>query len=325
VSWSPGGDVLYGAMEGSRVVVALDPAEARPAAELAGFHVAPAAFVGTGSLGVNGVLALPSGQVFAFHTLARLVRALPDEDLRAELEAQAGGAAPTPLVPSGPIVPLGDSALDPHVEAGRALFFDATSGVMSTAASGVSCATCHMVGRTSGINVMERDLVARQVPSFAGPIAMTAPFTWTNLVPTVPEEARITSQIRLGGRGVTDAQLEAVSAYIEQIRDVDTPDKGSSSPEVQRGRALFERPDVGCSGCHNGPRLTDNLDYDLYGMTGVNTPTLVGIVATAPYLHDGRADSLRDVLETARRGEMGNASMLSEAELDDLEAYLRSL
>jgi mono/diheme cytochrome c family protein len=325
VSWAPAGDVIYGAMEGSRVVVALDPARAALAEALAGFHAAPAAFVGTGNLGVNGVLPLESGEVFAFHTLARLVRALPDEDLRAELAAQADGAEPTPLVPSGPFVPLGESTLDPQVEAGRQLFFDATSGVMSTAASGVSCATCHMVGRTSGINVMERDLIARQVPTFAGPIAMTAPFTWNNLVPTVPEEARITSQIRLGGRDVTEDQLEAVAAYIEQIRDVDTPEKGSTAPEVARGRALFERPDVGCSGCHNGVRLTDNLDYDLYGLTGVNTPTLVGIVATAPYLHDGRADTLRDVLETTRRGEMGNTSLLTEAELDDLEAYLRSL
>jgi len=94
---------------------------------------------------------------------------------------------------------------------------------------------------------------------------------------------------------------------------------------VLRGRDLFLDPDIGCAHCHAGVRFTDNNAYDLFGLTGVNTPTLVGIVATAPYLHDGRADTLRDELLTGRDRQMGNTAGLTDAHLDDLEAYLRSL
>ena len=327
-AWSPDGETVLAAMEGSRVVVAMgtDPATFGEAPST--FVQPPAAFVGTGRMGVNGLAFAGEGEdlrALAVQWIDRSAVDLPWATLRAELAAQAGGATPTPLFVEAVPVTLGPPTLGAQVEEGRDLFHSAVSGVMSTGASGVSCATCHVNGRSSGVNVMERDLIPRQVPSFAGPIAMTAPFTWNNEVPTVPEEARITSQIRLGGRNVTDTQLEAVAAYIEFIRDVDHPEKGSTSAAVTRGRALFERRDVGCARCHAGERLTDNLAYDLYGMEGVNTPTLVGIVATAPYLHDGRAATLRDVLVTTRDRQMGDASSLSDSDLDDLEAYLRSL
>jgi len=64
---------------------------------------------------------------------------------------------------------------------------------------------------------------------------------------------------------------------------------------------------------------------DFLGGVAANTPGLRGIAATAPYLHDGSLKSLRSVLEWARNGEMGDTSMLSDDELDALEAYLRSL
>ena len=42
-------------------------------------------------------------------------------------------------------------------------------------------------------------------------------------------------------------------------------------------------------------------------------------------MHDGSAATLRDVLIMSRSGEMGDTSMLSDVEIADLEAYLRSL
>ncbi|MCA9570544.1 MAG: hypothetical protein KC656_22035, partial [Myxococcales bacterium] len=74
-----------------------------------------------------------------------------------------------------------------------------------------------------------------------------------------------------------------------------------------------------------GAALTDNAYYAMYGLESVNTPSLRGVVATGPYLHDGSADTLRDVLELSRTGAMGDTSMLSAAEMDALEAYLKSL
>lgn len=324
VTWAPDGETVLAAMEGSRVVAAVDADPAHFAPFVSGLLTAPLTFIGTGHQGVSGIAFLGGQRAFALHWLDRTLSELDYPSARAELDLQREGAAPMPLF-DGRAVSLGASTLDPVVEEGRLLFHAAVNPVMSTSLSGVSCSTCHAGGRTSGINTMERDLIPRQVPSFAGPVSGTAPFTWNNDIASIPDEIMITSQIRLGGRGITEAQLAALEAYIDFIPDADTPEKGSRSPAVLRGEALFNRQDVGCAGCHSGPRFTDNQSYDLYQLDGVNTPTLVGLVATAPYLHDGRALTLRAVLETTRGAQMGDTSMLSTDELDDLEAYLRSL
>jgi cytochrome c peroxidase len=82
---------------------------------------------------------------------------------------------------------------------------------------------------------------------------------------------------------------------------------------------------VACGTCHNGPRLTDNQLYPMFGMAQVKTRSLVGVAASAPYLHDGSAPTLRAVLEQSRYGVMGNTGALSEDEMRALERYLESL
>jgi cytochrome c peroxidase len=51
---------------------------------------------------------------------------------------------------------------------------------------------------------------------------------------------------------------------------------------------------------------------------------LRGVADSAPYLHDGSAATLRDVLERTR-GRMGNIQGLSSDDLDALVEYMRSL
>ncbi len=66
---------------------------------------------------------------------------------------------------------------------------------------------------------------------------------------------------------------------------------------------------------------------------GFNTPTLRGIAATAPYLHDGSAPTLRDALEQLKgsaggplgAGHMGDITSLTDAQIDALVEYMRSL
>ena len=87
----------------------------------------------------------------------------------------------------------------------------------------------------------------------------------------------------------------------------------------------FERDEVGCASCHSGDHLTDNRSHELYGPLATQTPTLRGVSASAPYLHDGSSKSLRDLLERVRDGSMGNTSSLDAREMDALEAYLKSL
>ena len=56
------------------------------------------------------------------------------------------------------------------------------------------------------------------------------------------------------------------------------------------------------------------------------TPKLIEIYRVAPYLHDGRAATLREVITKFNPGDRhGATSNLTEQEIDDLVAYLKSL
>jgi cytochrome c peroxidase len=60
--------------------------------------------------------------------------------------------------------------------------------------------------------------------------------------------------------------------------------------------------------------------------TKYDTPTLIGVYRTAPYLHDGSALTLQDVLVDANRGNRhGTTSQLSAEEIDALVEFLMSL
>jgi hypothetical protein len=69
----------------------------------------------------------------------------------------------------------------------------------------------------------------------------------------------------------------------------------------------------------SGSRLGGSLE-------GIDTPTLLGIWETAPYLHDGSAPTLRDVLTTENPSDAHAAvSTLASEELDELIAYLEQI
>ena len=57
-----------------------------------------------------------------------------------------------------------------------------------------------------------------------------------------------------------------------------------------------------------------------------DTPSLLGLYRTAPYLHDGRAATLTDVLTTYNRHDKhGVTSHLSKTQIDALVEFLRAL
>ena len=56
----------------------------------------------------------------------------------------------------------------------------------------------------------------------------------------------------------------------------------------------------------------------------LNTPSLVGLYHSAPYLHDGTAANLFEVLDMTATT-MGHTAHLSEEEKGDLVAYLLTL
>ncbi len=84
--------------------------------------------------------------------------------------------------------------------------------------------------------------------------------------------------------------------------------------------------------CHGGPEFTDGkihivgLEEPDDAYRGYNPPSLRGVYDKDPYLHDGRSKTLRDALEESHSAESVTArGELTEKELDDLIAYLKSL
>ena len=348
-AYSPDGAHIYATMEASETVAVISATPIYPdpdadsgssgfaddiamdtgagaflSVDSAGFAQSPAVFVGTDA-GPRGVAFLGKDDAYVHAFLDRTVGSVRAKRVSASMANLVGDGF------VGTATFLGDnafeampSALAPDIEAGRRLFYSATASQMAADGAGVSCSTCHMDGRNDGLTWTFEHGV-RQTPSLAGAVSVTAPFTWTDQVASVGDEALITSSGRMGGDGLSYAEAAQVSAFIESIRAVDVPSRGSDDPAVLRGKAVFEREDVACASCHTGARFTDNDHYTMYGLEAVNTPTLVGVSATAPYLHDGSVGTLEEVLELSRTGAMGDTSMLSQAEMDDLAAYVKSL
>jgi cytochrome c peroxidase len=104
---------------------------------------------------------------------------------------------------------------------------------------------------------------------------------------------------------------------------------GKLSEAALRGHALFNDPVVGCGACHPSGLFTDLKSYDV-GTAGkgelLDTPTLVEVWRTAPYLHDGSAASLHDVLASRNpQDKHGKTSHLTKKQIEDLMEYVLSL
>jgi hypothetical protein len=127
----------------------------------------------------------------------------------------------------------------------------------------------------------------------------------------------------------------AIDAYLKSLMPQPSPwlVRGQLSPAARRGKKIFEDRSVACAICHVPPLFTDLKSYDVdtagtYDKPGAlyDTPTLVELWRTGPYLHDGSATTLIEVLDSARRSDKhGKVSHLTDQQLDDLAAYVLSL
>lgn len=164
------------------------------------------------------------------------------------------------------------------------------------------------------------------------------------------------ADLAMGTRGTTlgdpkagaSEDLDALAAYVSSLdRFPESPyrnEDGSLPDAAVRGRAVFAS--AGCPTCHAGAALTDSgwqapgvprlHDVGTLGpgsgrrlggpLLGLDTPTLHGLWDSPPYLHDGSAATLREVLTTRNAGDAhGLTSMVVSSDLDDLIAYLLCL
>lgn len=125
---------------------------------------------------------------------------------------------------------------------------------------------------------------------------------------------------------ITEEQAECVDAYLKALRPVPSPYlvNGELSELAKEGRKVFDK--LKCGECHSGPYFTDrqmhrigeNIEFE----KGWDTPTLIEVWRTAPYLFNGRSATMREVFETEKHG---INKKISEKDISALVEYVNSL
>ena len=123
-----------------------------------------------------------------------------------------------------------------------------------------------------------------------------------------------------------EEDADCVDAYVASLKPVPSPYlvDGELSEKAKKGRKVFER--LKCDACHSGPYYTDmkmhRIGEDIEFEQGWDTPTLIEVWRTAPYLFDGRAATMEEVFGVYKHGV---DKKLSKTDLDALVEYVNSL
>lgn len=347
VTYTPRGDRVFVAMEGSEVVIVLDTA---------GFNVA-------GSIrdvgGAPQGMALVNDELWVHGFASRTLRVFDVRDLS------------RPAARLAAIDTTGSDPLSAQQRRGLQVFYAARDPRMSRT-SYLSCASCHLDGEGDNLTwdfTQRGEGLRNTIPLDGRGGPAHGPMHWSA---NFDELQDFEHDIRnaQGGSGFLsdtlfhtgtrdtplgdpkaglDADLDAMAAWVATLTRFGVSphrrdDDAAWRQRYARGEAVFRA--AGCGDCHAGPRFTDSAwgagrtpvlhDVGTLGagsgrrlnaaLTGLDTPTLRGLWRTAPYLHDGSAPTLRAVLTTRNAGDRhGRTAALSPAELDDLEAYLLAL
>jgi DNA-binding beta-propeller fold protein YncE len=225
------------------------------------------------------------------------------------------------------------------VALGRVLFH--AVGDTRIARDGRACASCHPDGRDDSLVWATPDGPRRSI-MLAGRVRSTAPYSWGGSEADLRVHLSTTFDRLNGAGGLKSVELDALIAYVESLppppaaSTTSAPSAalpidgaGEEGKRVARGAQLFASAEVGCAGCHTGAEGTDNGVHDVASkgkvdrLAAFNTPTLRFVGGTGPYFHDGRYPTLHDLL-ASNADTMGHTKQLSPADLDALEAYLRT-
>jgi cytochrome c peroxidase len=235
---------------------------------------------------------------------------------------------------------------------GKILFYSAQQPMVGR--RWISCASCHPDGQQDG-RTWHNPEGLRNTQWLAG-LSWTHPIHWSADRDEVQDFEHTIRGPLMQGRGLIrgpvqqelgapnkglSADLDALAAYTNSHRWRLSPHaKQGLSAAAQRGKAVFFASETRCATCHSGPLYTDSTVkspamHDV-GTSGddaseklgprFDTPSLLGVYRTAPYLHHGQAATLAEVLTTKNRDDRhGTTSHLSEAQIDDLVEFLQSL
>ena len=226
-------------------------------------------------------------------------------------------------------ISLGEIRALTLAEQGEQTFYDASVSLDGW----FSCHSCHTDGHTNGQRADtfgDEDRGApKKVVSLRG-VADSGPWAWTGSKKSLDEQIKTSLIISMQTQIPTDElPIERLSAYLKTLPPAPSlhhARKEMPSHEMlAEARTVFES--VGCQTCHAGPALTSQDTYDVgiqdeQGETLFNPPSLRGVSQRSPYFHDGRAETLADVLKTSHH----NSEMpLSETQIERLQLLLESL
>jgi YVTN family beta-propeller protein len=244
-------------------------------------------------------------------------------DTVAVVDLQAEGGADS--IPLGPPPQLTPGRL------GQLLFHDATICYQQWQ----SCASCHPDGRADALNWdLMNDSTGNPKNTKSMLLAYRTP-------PAMAEGVRESAEaaVRAGISHILFAdrpeeEAAAMDAYLKSLHPVPSPYlvDGRLSRAAERGRELYHSKRVACDRCHPAPLYTDLRSHNVgtrrpHEYTEkFDTPTLVEVWRTAPYLHDGRFTTVQELLTEGEHGlRRGRGSQLTEQEMDDLAEFVLSL
>ncbi len=242
------------------------------------------------------------------------------------------------------LVTVTNVPLSPTLLEGKKIFNSAASPSLTTD-HWISCATCHFDGMMDGRTWVGFPDGPRNTPALFG-VRQTLPMHWSGDLDELQDVEVTIRDIQFGtglipgslhdtiGKphaGVSH-ELDALAAYLGTIEVLDSPFRGNRA-EISIGNSVFEN--LGCQSCHIPPLYTDHelhdvgtgdpdLEKNSHGRgTKFDTPSLNSVWLTAPYFHDGSADTLERVLQM---GTVHNIfGDLSPDELKLLVGFLKSL
>ncbi|MCH8215511.1 MAG: Ig-like domain-containing protein [Planctomycetes bacterium] len=255
--------------------------------------------------------------------------------------------------------------LSKQVLRGKQIFYNARDPRMSKDGY-ISCAVCHQSGDQDArvFDFTDRGEGLRNTISLLGRRGaghgrvhwtgnfdeihdfehdIRGPFGGSGLMADKQFESGKRNQPLGGEKAGLSKDLDALAAYVSSLDRVpDSPYRnadGSLTAAGTAGRALFAK--LKCAECHSGPDYTNSSGGELYDvgtmlptsgkrlggkLLGIDTPTLKGIWDTAPYLHDGSAATLMDVLVARNvNGKHGDTASLADKERAQLVSYLMQI
>ena len=212
----------------------------------------------------------------------------------------------------------------------------------------IGCANCHIDSTFDGLTWdLEPDGFGRDIVDnrLLEDIKDTEPYKWNGGNPNLPTECGPrTEKYFWRSENYDSLTLTDLVVYVRSIplrpNRWKLPGR-ELTPAQERGKVLFERtvdkfgkpiPEANrCNFCHSGLKGTSQKSFDVGTKKAtdnsglVDTPQLINVGLTAPYLHDGSARTLEEIWTVHNlEDKHGRTNDLTKDELNDLIEYLRT-